>query len=54
MGPYAVFVMKCGVRETSILPDDETIKQQLFMQEMEKNADKMLKSQREKILIKKK
>ena len=54
MGPYAVFVMKCGVRETSILPDDETIKQQLFMQEMEKNADKMLERQREKILIKKK
>lgn len=54
MGPYVVFVMKCGVRMASVLPDDETIKQQLFMQEMEKNADKILKKQREKILVKKK
>ena len=54
MGPYVVFVMKCGVRTASVLPDDETIKQQLFMQEMEKNADKILKKQREKILVKKK
>ena len=54
MGPYAVFVMKCGVSQTSLLPDDETIKQQLFMQEMEKKADKVLEEQRKKTLIKKK
>ncbi len=54
MGPYAVFLMKCGVKTTSLLPDDETIKQQLFVQEMEKSADKILQKQKEKILIKKK
>lgn len=54
MGPYAVFVMKCGVRTTSILPDNETIKQQLFMQEMEKKSQELLKQERKKMLVKKK
>ena len=49
-----MLVKECGGRTAAVLPDDETIKQQLFMQEMEKNADKILKKQREKILVKKK
>ena len=54
MGPYAVFVMKCGVRTTSLLPDDDMIKEQLIMEEMEKVSAKLLKKQRKKMLVKKK
>ena len=54
MGPYAVFVMKCGVRTTSVLPDDETIKQQLIVQEMEKKSQELLVKEKKRALIKKK
>ena len=51
MGPYALFVMKCGSRFISVLPSRESIEQELQIQKMEEMAKKMLKDARKKLLV---
>ena len=51
MGPYALFVMKCGSRFISVLPSREEIEQELQVQKMEEVAAKVLKDARKKLLV---
>ena len=51
MGPYALFVMKCGSRFISVLPSREEIEQELQIQKMEEMAAKVLKDARKKLLV---
>ena len=51
MGPYALFVMKCGSRSISVLPSRESIEQELQIQKMEEMTKKILKDARKKLLV---
>lgn len=51
MGPYALFVMKCGSRFISILPSREDIERELEAHKMEEIAEKALKDARKKLFV---
>ena len=51
MTPYLLFVMKCGSKVKSVLPEKENIREQLQAVEMEKILSDLLKKQREKMVV---
>ena len=51
MSPYLLFVMKCGSKVKSVLPEKELIKERLQGLEMEKILADLLKKQRQKMVV---
>ncbi len=54
ISPYVLFVMKCGSKVMSVLPERKQIEENLQIQAMEKKADELLKDARKELLVEKK
>lgn len=51
MSPYLLFVMKCGAKVKSVLPEKEVVREKLQTLEMEKTLSELLKKQRQKMVV---
>ncbi|MBE6449262.1 MAG: peptidylprolyl isomerase [Alphaproteobacteria bacterium] len=51
MSPYLLFVMKCGVKVQSVLPDNDVVRENLQVQNMEQQAEEILQKNRKKMFV---